>query len=106
MHNPDECRDHVGNLIEVGSKVVYARTIGRSASLRTGEVIEVLKTGEKSVGHYVPDANGDMKWVSNHHNEGVFRIKVRPDEPNYRWSREDPRDVYLRFPERIVVLDA
>lgn len=80
--------------------MVYARLSGRSATLRTGVVEEVLLKDVKWRGGWV---NGT--WVQHHHEEGQWRIKVQPDESLYSWiDEEDPRPVYLRFPDRMVVM--
>lgn len=102
----EEIFDFMGKKIEPGAKIVYASLLGRSARLTLGQVIGVYKPKGQQYRSY------------------KFSIKVQPlKDPtggNYRFTdfiydtvskkgehvEKEARPVFLKFSDRLMVLDA
>lgn len=96
-----EHKDFLGTPIEVGSKIVYAATVGRSARLTLGEVLAI----------------GEPKSQNSYYN---VSIKVQPLEDSWgsrytgqEWDAEQrkyvryapAKTVTLHFTNRLMVIE-
>lgn len=86
----NEPKDKLGREIKVGSIVVYGHAMGRSAGLRIGKILSVIKKSK--------DHNGRQQWSFN-------VIGVDDDFEGFFGIKLNDRKGTLLFRDRIIVID-
>lgn len=94
--------DFMGKQIKIGSKIVYASLLGRSAKLTLGEVLEINEPKQHTYSSYkvslkvqpIKDSLG-----------GEWRFKEW-DSASQQHVEKEANPVYLKFTDRLMVLDA
>lgn len=99
----DEIKDFLGTPIKVGSKIVYAATVGRSARLTLGVVLSVGKPKTEYSMYKVSIKVQPMKdsWGSSRFKEWQYDPVLGKGEHVDRAARP----VTLHYTDRLMVLD-